>query len=366
MINLARKKNKNGNPVAEKAVQEFKQEKLKFKPRGGALNNLERTLITASLNQRVRGAQISAREIVTTRDQNTGAKLAVDDDKLAADQLARREANHPVSAKSKVPGGTVAKPIQVWPGALVTIKRDKDKNKAREKYLVLELDKNDPHVCKVKKFENQCRKENYIVKITEIELCPNQVQPKRVSDDQDVTVDSPDEQSDAVLASPPIQTPSSRPLPQPFRSQFPPDPGKERSTTPYNLRNVKRRNYEESQLDILLVDKPTSESFYKLPPRYGWVSEDDPSSDSDDQEHLAADAACASDGRGAVRPGEVGHGSGPDDRPRVGPQTKKVTPGPRVRKRQQSQAKFGKQDHVPPLTVRKMNEQWIVADKYLK
>ena len=30
-IDLARKKNKNRNPVAEKAVQEFKQEKLKFK-----------------------------------------------------------------------------------------------------------------------------------------------------------------------------------------------------------------------------------------------------------------------------------------------------------------------------------------------
>ena len=35
-IDLARKKNKNSNPIAEKAVKEFWREKLKFKPEGGA------------------------------------------------------------------------------------------------------------------------------------------------------------------------------------------------------------------------------------------------------------------------------------------------------------------------------------------
>ena len=73
-IQLARKKNKNGNPVAEKAVQEFKQEKLKLKPAGGALNVLEKALITSSLNRRIRNSQFSAREIITTRNQNTGEK----------------------------------------------------------------------------------------------------------------------------------------------------------------------------------------------------------------------------------------------------------------------------------------------------
>ena len=45
-IKLARKKNKNGNPVAEKAVQEFKHEKLKFNPSGGAISDLDRALST--------------------------------------------------------------------------------------------------------------------------------------------------------------------------------------------------------------------------------------------------------------------------------------------------------------------------------
>ena len=172
-IHLARKKNKNGNPVAEKAVQEFKQEKLKLKPTGGAINELEKALITSSLNRRIRNSQFSAREIITTRDQNTGEKIDIDDDKLALNQLERRLVNHPVSAKSKVPNGVMAKRATVWPGALVVIKKDKSKNRGREKYLVVKMDDN-PHNCWVKKLESQFRQENYLVKLTEIELCPNQ------------------------------------------------------------------------------------------------------------------------------------------------------------------------------------------------
>ena len=174
-IQLARKKNKNGNPVAEKAVQEFKQEKLKFKPGGGTLNELERVLITASLNRRVRHNKISAREIITTRDRNTGLQLQINDEDLAEDQFKRRLANHPSSAKSKVPGGSRAKSAFVWPGALVTLKKDKDKHRGREKYIVVKIDEEDQSQCHIKKMENQLRQENYVVKTVEIELCPNQV-----------------------------------------------------------------------------------------------------------------------------------------------------------------------------------------------
>ena len=140
-IQLARKKNKNGNPVAEKAVQEFKQEKLKFRREGGVINELERALITASLNRRIRNCKMSAREVITTRDQNTGEQIAVNDQALACDQVERRHANHPASAKSKMPHGVVAKHANVWPGALVTLKKDKLKSRGREKYIVIKLDK---------------------------------------------------------------------------------------------------------------------------------------------------------------------------------------------------------------------------------
>ena len=39
---------------------------------------------------------------------------------------------------------------------------NKDKNKAREKYLVVELNKTNPHLCKIKKMEKQCRQEIFV------------------------------------------------------------------------------------------------------------------------------------------------------------------------------------------------------------
>ena len=57
------------------------------------------------------------------------------------------------------------------------LKKDKDKNRARERYIVIKLDKV-PGQCWIKKLENQIRQENYLVKNTEIELCPKQSLPK--------------------------------------------------------------------------------------------------------------------------------------------------------------------------------------------
>ena len=262
-INLARKKNKNGNPVAEKAVQEFKQEKLKFKPGGGALNELERTLITASLNRRIRSSKISAREIITTRDQNTGAKLMVDDEDLAIKQVAQREANHPASAKSKMPGGTPATPIEVWPGALVTIKKEKDKNKGREKYLVIEIDSINPHMCKIKKMAKQLRQENYLVKTTEIELCPNQVKP-----DPEPVEDFPMDHPPALPSRP---TPPSGPASVPNNLH-----------PRYNLRNLPKKNYKTLASGTSAVDAKMRPGT-KLPPRFGWDTDDDENTSDDDQ-----------------------------------------------------------------------------------
>ena len=86
-IDVARKKNKNSNPVAEKAVKEFRQEKLKFRPEGGKLSETERSIITASLNKIIRGRNVSSKEIILNRDQFTSENLNLDDSKLADEQF---------------------------------------------------------------------------------------------------------------------------------------------------------------------------------------------------------------------------------------------------------------------------------------
>ena len=172
-IDLARKKNKNSNPIAEKAVKEFRREKLKFKPEGGSLSELERAIITASLNKMVRNRGVSAREIIMNRDQNTLEALSLDTENLSKQQLDMRKINHPHSEKSKSKNALPPSEAQVWPGALVFLKRDLSKLRGRELYIVVKLD-DDDHWCWIKKSVKQLRVESYRVKKTEICLAPNQ------------------------------------------------------------------------------------------------------------------------------------------------------------------------------------------------
>ena len=93
-----------------------------------------------------------------------------DDKKFASKQLSKREASHLSGAKSKVPRGYPAAEIIPWSGAFVTMK--KDINKARDKYIVIKIDDVSSQ-CWIKKCDNQLRQETYLVKNTEIELCPD-------------------------------------------------------------------------------------------------------------------------------------------------------------------------------------------------
>ena len=86
-LETGRKHNKDSNPIAEKAVKEFRDKNLKFKPAGGPVTDLERATITSSLNKMLRNRNLSAREIITNRNQNTQEPLNVCDDNLAEEQL---------------------------------------------------------------------------------------------------------------------------------------------------------------------------------------------------------------------------------------------------------------------------------------
>ena len=189
-LDVARKKNKDSNPVAEKAVKEFRQEKLKFKPEGGKISETERSIITSSLNKLIRGRNVSSKEIILNRDQFTSENLNLSDSVLADEQLQARRQNHPVSAKSKVKKGVPAKQATVWPGALVFLKKDLTKLKGRELYIVVSLDANCPEFCLIKKAVKQLRVENYKVKLTEIVLSPNQEPPKHSVNANDIILEN--------------------------------------------------------------------------------------------------------------------------------------------------------------------------------
>jgi hypothetical protein len=73
-LDIGQVKNRNKNPVAEKAVRELEEELLKRDPSGGQVSRVSLSVASAVLNCRVRGSGLSAREMWTQRDQFTGCK----------------------------------------------------------------------------------------------------------------------------------------------------------------------------------------------------------------------------------------------------------------------------------------------------
>ena len=143
-------KNVNKNPVAEYAVKELGLECLHICPEGGPVTTVTLALAMANMNSRIRHHGLSAKEVWTQRDQETGDQLALDDRQIILKQHCECSLNHGGSAlsKSKCKGSYTLPHIQV--SDLVYIVIDGDKTKAREKYLVSDLCSD--NMCLVRKF----------------------------------------------------------------------------------------------------------------------------------------------------------------------------------------------------------------------
>ena len=139
-IDLGRIKNPNKNPVAERAVQEFEEELLRINPSGKAVSFSELSVAVNTINSRIRNRGLSAKEILFRRDQITGESLNVDDNHLSNQQEEYRHRNHAASALSKIKGHPMNLPTKsIHVGDLVYIKNEKDKFKARERYIVMQI-----------------------------------------------------------------------------------------------------------------------------------------------------------------------------------------------------------------------------------
>ena len=142
-------KNINKNPCAEKCNQELELELLKVDPTGSPVSDATLQLAAHALNSRIRNRDLSAKEIVTCRDQVTGKLLNIDDSALSQRQEQLRERNHPFSAKSKAPNCSLADEQSITCGSLVFIKSDGDKFNQRDLYIVVSINGKD---AKVQKF----------------------------------------------------------------------------------------------------------------------------------------------------------------------------------------------------------------------
>ena len=165
-LDFGRIHNKNKNPVVEKGIRELSSEILRAYPEGGPLSESQLAIVVNQLNSRIRNRGLSAWEILSQRNQYTGEQIEIDDLKLSEEQAQLRAANQAASAKHKAQGRPPAENAVVQKGSLVYIKSDKEKHKARDRFLVTDISKDS---CTVQKFvKSQLRSQKYQLKLSEI------------------------------------------------------------------------------------------------------------------------------------------------------------------------------------------------------
>ena len=130
------------------------------------MSDVTLALATANTNSRIRRDGLSAHEVWTQRDQLTGQQLPIVDRQIILSQHFSRQQNHTPSAKSKARGRNEVPSAAVSVGDLVFLKCDKDKLKAREKYLVVSI--SEDLTCELRKFTtSQFRSKVYSVPASE-------------------------------------------------------------------------------------------------------------------------------------------------------------------------------------------------------
>ena len=75
VLEIGRLKNRNKNPVAERAFQELERELLRQDPHGGPVSPVVLSVTTATLNSRICSCGLSAREIWTQNDQFSNIQI---------------------------------------------------------------------------------------------------------------------------------------------------------------------------------------------------------------------------------------------------------------------------------------------------
>ena len=128
-------------------------------------------IAVARFNSRIRYSGLSARELWTQRSQFTHEQLPISDRENLLRQHTLSKLNHTSSEKPKHKRGKTANSYNVDVGDLVYLYSDRDKSRARSRYLVVSID---GEWFFIKKFSrNQLRSSSYKVTREEGYLVPN-------------------------------------------------------------------------------------------------------------------------------------------------------------------------------------------------
>ena len=128
-IELADSFNKNSNAVVDKSCQELEEELRKLSPEGNKISQatLARAVMLVNKKMRREGT-LTAYEIHTSRDSQSGENLKLDDEQLRTKQLGRRQ-----QSRKETP--TRPKP-EIEIGDRVAVVASQEKHKARDLFVV--------------------------------------------------------------------------------------------------------------------------------------------------------------------------------------------------------------------------------------
>ncbi|CAG2247085.1 unnamed protein product [Mytilus edulis] len=202
-IEVGRFKNKNKNPVADKAIQELEDEILRQDPNTRCISPLSLTLAIARLNSRIRNRGLSAREMWTQRDQFSNNQIPLTDQNLIQRQHELRKSNHSYSEISKAPSGALPETPHLEVGDLVYLYNDRNKTCARDRYLVVSTDNS---WCNIRKFVgSQLRNTSYRVKRSDCYKVPSLLNTLRQQDtySHDNSTSSDEDDNTVKTQSPP-------------------------------------------------------------------------------------------------------------------------------------------------------------------
>ena len=288
IIDLGRVHNINKNPVAENAIKEFHKERLRLKPSGGKINEIERSIITKNMNSRVRERGLTSKEMAFNRDQITNQVKPCNDKILSEKQTDARISRHPKIASDD--------DIVVNVGDNVFLKSDKSKLRGREVYKVTNLfQKNGEQWATIQKCETKFMSKQYEVKISEIFIAPK----NKVLIDISNKDEAQDDEEDEKVSQAPLDNPveisenpqedlhnkkasSSEMILDDVNNKKGISTNKETSTNEtfeevnISKRRPKRKAAEKfnSKMKELLSCLHTEISLSRKPPTHGWYYED--------------------------------------------------------------------------------------------
>ena len=145
--------NKNSVASVDNAIKELEQELCKLSPHDPTCNETVLSLALESMNSKIRNRGLSAKEIIFSRDNYTNKNIALNDRKLAQQQLQNKTVDNRHSEKVKFAKSNNHQE-SVKKGDTVAFVLKPDKTKSRDIFLVTDVFKDKLQVNKIMRFHS--------------------------------------------------------------------------------------------------------------------------------------------------------------------------------------------------------------------